>query len=181
MWLEEERRPGKFFQLDNDESGSYIMSSKDLCVIDKLEENIKRLNNEILSYKVNGLTPVEHNDIIQEKYLILYKKIEKNAQKIDILYDSLNIAKNDDELLKLNIELEELKKQRIELREKKSILQSKKVKQKSLNKYQEIIKQIELLKKKTISYYKILKQNEESFRSIKSALVKALMSKKQPL
>lgn len=38
VWLEEERRPGKFFQLENDEEGSYILSSKDLCVIDKLEE-----------------------------------------------------------------------------------------------------------------------------------------------
>jgi len=36
--LEEERRPGKLFQLENDENGSYILSSKDLCTIDKLEE-----------------------------------------------------------------------------------------------------------------------------------------------
>ncbi len=38
VWLEEERRPGKLFQLENDENGSYILSSKDLCTIDKLEE-----------------------------------------------------------------------------------------------------------------------------------------------
>jgi putative protease len=38
VWLEEERRPGKLFQLDNDKDGSYIMSSKDLCTIDRLEE-----------------------------------------------------------------------------------------------------------------------------------------------
>lgn len=36
--LEEERRPGKLFQLENDGGGSHIMSSKDLCVIDRLEE-----------------------------------------------------------------------------------------------------------------------------------------------
>lgn len=36
--LEEERRPGKFFQLDWDEDGSYILSSRDLCTIDKLQE-----------------------------------------------------------------------------------------------------------------------------------------------
>ncbi|HKL44553.1 MAG TPA: GxxExxY protein [Candidatus Absconditabacterales bacterium] len=38
VWLEEERRPGKLFQLENDENGSYILSSKDLCTIDRLEE-----------------------------------------------------------------------------------------------------------------------------------------------
>ena len=39
VWLEEERRPGKFFQLDQGEDGTnFIMSSRDLCTIDRLEE-----------------------------------------------------------------------------------------------------------------------------------------------
>jgi len=38
--LEEEKRPGQFFQLENDGEGSHVMSSKDLCVIDRLEEII---------------------------------------------------------------------------------------------------------------------------------------------
>lgn len=36
--LEEERRPGKLFQVEGDENGSYILSSKDLCTIDRLKE-----------------------------------------------------------------------------------------------------------------------------------------------
>ncbi len=36
--LEEERRPGKLFQLEWDEDGSHILSSKDLCTIDRLKE-----------------------------------------------------------------------------------------------------------------------------------------------
>ena len=36
--LEEERRPWKLFQLENDENWSHILSSKDLCVINKLDE-----------------------------------------------------------------------------------------------------------------------------------------------
>ncbi len=36
--LEEERRPGKLFQLEGDEQWSHILSSKDLCTIDKLQE-----------------------------------------------------------------------------------------------------------------------------------------------
>lgn len=38
VWLEEERRPGKLFQLEWDEEWSYILSSKDLCTIDRLKE-----------------------------------------------------------------------------------------------------------------------------------------------
>lgn len=41
VWLEEERRPGKFFQLDQGEDGtSFIMSSRDLCTIKRLAEII---------------------------------------------------------------------------------------------------------------------------------------------
>jgi len=40
VWLEEEKRPWKFFQLEWDESGSYIMSSKDMCTIHRLQEII---------------------------------------------------------------------------------------------------------------------------------------------
>jgi hypothetical protein len=36
--LEEERRPWKLFQLEGDETGSHILSSKDLCAIDNLSE-----------------------------------------------------------------------------------------------------------------------------------------------
>lgn len=38
--LEEERRPWKLFQLENDENGTHILSSKDLCVINRLDEII---------------------------------------------------------------------------------------------------------------------------------------------
>ena len=38
--LEEERRPGKLFQLEWDEDGSHILSSKDLCTIARLKEII---------------------------------------------------------------------------------------------------------------------------------------------
>ena len=36
--LEEERRPGKLFPLEGDEDGSHILSSKDLCTIERLKE-----------------------------------------------------------------------------------------------------------------------------------------------
>lgn len=38
VYVEEERRPGKLFQMVEDEEWSYLMSSKDLCTIEKLWE-----------------------------------------------------------------------------------------------------------------------------------------------
>ncbi len=34
VYLEEEKRPGKFFKVEEDETGSFLLSSKDLCVIE---------------------------------------------------------------------------------------------------------------------------------------------------
>jgi collagenase-like PrtC family protease len=38
VYLEEEKRPGRLFQLVEDEQGSYLLSSKDLCTIERLKE-----------------------------------------------------------------------------------------------------------------------------------------------
>ncbi len=147
--------------------------------INELENNIQKIDKEILSYLVNDLSPVKYNNDIQNEYLSLAEEIEVNSKQIDILQDSFDITKDNNKLFKINISLEELKNIRVELREEKSILQRKKIKQKDVNRYQELIKQMEILKRDTNSFYKILEQNEESFESIKNALVKALMSKKQ--
>ena len=38
VYLEEEKRPWKFFKVEEDESGSFLLSSKDLCTIEHGEE-----------------------------------------------------------------------------------------------------------------------------------------------
>jgi len=38
VYLEEEKRPGKFFKVEEDETGSFLFSSKDLCTIEHDEE-----------------------------------------------------------------------------------------------------------------------------------------------
>jgi len=38
VYLEEEKRPGKFFKVEEDETGSFLLSSKDLCTIEHRDE-----------------------------------------------------------------------------------------------------------------------------------------------
>ena len=49
--LTEETRPGQFFPIEEDDNGTYIMNSKDLCLFDRLEE-IKDVG--IDSIKIEG-------------------------------------------------------------------------------------------------------------------------------
>ncbi len=49
--LVEEKRPGEYFPIEEDESGTYIFNSKDLCMIDSIKEIIE---SGIDSLKIEG-------------------------------------------------------------------------------------------------------------------------------
>lgn len=51
VYLEEEQRPGQFIPVEEDEHGTYIMNSKDLCLIEYLKD-LKEAG--IVSFKVEG-------------------------------------------------------------------------------------------------------------------------------
>lgn len=53
FYIEDQREPGQFYQIDEDEHGTYIMNSKDLCVIEHLKE-LKEAG--VCSFKVEGRT-----------------------------------------------------------------------------------------------------------------------------
>lgn len=50
-YLMEEKRPGEYFQVIEDDKGTYIMNSKDLCMIEYIPELVK---SGIYSFKIEG-------------------------------------------------------------------------------------------------------------------------------
>lgn len=50
-YLMEEKRPGEYYQVIEDDKGTYIMNSKDLCMIEHIPELIK---SGIYSFKIEG-------------------------------------------------------------------------------------------------------------------------------
>ena len=49
--IQEENRPGEYYPIEEDESGTYIMNSKDMCLIDELD---KLIESGIDSFKIEG-------------------------------------------------------------------------------------------------------------------------------
>lgn len=49
--IQEENRPGEYYPIEEDGSGTYIMNSKDLCLIDELD---KLIDAGINSFKIEG-------------------------------------------------------------------------------------------------------------------------------
>lgn len=66
FYLEEGERKGQFLPIDEDEYGTYIMNSKDLCAIDYLEE---LRDAGVISFKVEGRNKTEYyNSLITRAY-----------------------------------------------------------------------------------------------------------------
>jgi len=55
--LQEEKRQGEFFTVEEDSNGTYIMNSRDLCLIDKLNE---LADAGVASFKIEGRMKNEH-------------------------------------------------------------------------------------------------------------------------
>ncbi|MBR6173941.1 MAG: U32 family peptidase [Eubacterium sp.] len=51
LYLEEESRPGEYLPIEEDERGTYILNSKDLCMIEHIPEMVKA---GIASFKIEG-------------------------------------------------------------------------------------------------------------------------------
>jgi putative protease len=57
LLLEEELRPGEYLEVEEDDKGTYILNSKDLCLMPKLD---KIINAEIDSFKIEGRNKSEY-------------------------------------------------------------------------------------------------------------------------
>ena len=57
IYLEEEKRPGEFMATEEDEHGTYIMNSKDMCLLPHLKELV---DAGVCSFKVEGRNKTEY-------------------------------------------------------------------------------------------------------------------------
>ncbi len=83
--LEEKERPGELMEIDEDEYGTYLMNSRDLCAIDYLEE---MKDAWIISFKVEGRNKtVNYISSVWLAYREAIDAIEKWEK-----YDSLKLS-----------------------------------------------------------------------------------------
>ncbi|PIW53158.1 MAG: hypothetical protein COW17_04250 [Sulfurimonas sp. CG12_big_fil_rev_8_21_14_0_65_36_1453] len=113
----------------------------------------------------------------------IYVKIDISIQKLkdDKCRDALDLAKESNERKELTKEINDLKQELQELRDKKTELTSKLLNKHTIAKYMELEKELERIIRLVKSEEKMLENNKAAYLSIRSALVKALTSKKQKL
>ncbi len=79
VYLEEENRPGKLFQLIEDNDGSYLLSSKDLCTIERLGEVLQIVDG----LKIEGRSK-------SERYTAATVKAYKHVRDALLKWTSIN-------------------------------------------------------------------------------------------
>jgi len=155
-----------------------IYLKADLAIRD-LQQDMDNKNAEIMDLCINGLSPVEYNDKNTDEKNKIINILIDYERNLDSFYDSLKFAKNDNEKKELEKEIELTKTLMQEMREEKKELLDKSVKRSNINKFMALEKNVASLNRALKKETRILNQNEDSFDSIKSALIKALISKKQ--
>ena len=86
--LAEKTRPNEFFSLDEDEYGTYILNSKDLCLIDRLQEII---DAGLDSIKIEGrMKSLYYVANVTRTYKNAVKLISENKEVPDNLKEELN-------------------------------------------------------------------------------------------
>jgi len=144
-----------------------------------LNKAIDKKEEEIISLYQDGLSPAEYNNKLIELTNTNGKKVVTCEYKLDVCYDSLKLSKDDDEKNKLKKEISSIKKDLQNLKVEKGELSNKSISRSDINKAIAIEKEIDQMRKLLKREERVLAQNDTSFQSIKMALVKALISKKQ--
>ena len=149
--------------------------------IEFIETDLSALENKAKSFYKDDISPLEYNNRINKEFKNIDEEIQYNEQRISILRDSLHLIKDEAEMQKIDEQLDQHQTKRLLLRNKRAALIKDKIKQLQVYEYEETMKKIEEIQRATKAKYVILNKNQNAYEAMKNALMKALISKKQPL
>ena len=156
--------------------------------IKKATDEIEVLNKSIKTLYINNLSPLDYHAMLIKKQNKVEVQISDNKEKLERLSDTLNTLKRDN----LNIlknenedqkekEIQNIKEELQRLMDEKRDMKHNAVDMNLIIKYKNIRQKIDTLTREIQENEKKLLQKEETYLSIKYALIKALASKKIPL
>lgn len=146
-----------------------------------LDAQMRKLDDEIETLYIGEYSPLEYHEIYTREKQKLIDTIAHLTVKYDKVFDAYEMEKNEEKIQRLEVEIDKIKHQIMGFRERKNNFSKKAIKRDILLKYNELVKNFEALEREKKREQRMLTQNEESYLSIKSALTKALISKKQLL
>ena len=147
--------------------------------IQEIKEYAREIDKKILEFFVDGISPVEYNKECRKDRQKLTELLRVEARVLQDMLDDIYGIKDPKEKEQHRIDIEEKKQEIKAIKLTIEKISSKEVKRGVLDKYLKLEREMDSILRDIKAQEKILKQNTDSFLSIKNSLVKALISKKQ--
>ncbi|MFA5453891.1 MAG: hypothetical protein WC272_01070 [Sulfurimonas sp.] len=144
----------------------------------EIRDKIDILEEDIVNYYINGISPVEYNSDISQKIEKIFQSLVYATKRLNTYSDALDSSKQDSQKDVLRADIQKIKHDIQLQKDEKNRLSSKMLNKTQLIKYNNIRREIDSLKRQEKRDEKTLSQNRASFHSIKNSLIKALTSKK---
>lgn len=137
--------------------------------------------DKIQEHMIGDLTPLEYNSDINIDVQKVIEKINISRHKLDVTVDSIDSSKDKSRKQMFKQDAKDIREHLDELNKEKDFLINKKIQSNKLNQYVMLQREVDSLDRNYKRESQILEQNEKAYQSIKNALVKALISKKELL
>lgn len=144
-----------------------------------LEEEMMEIDDEIEELYIEDLSPKEYQTSIVNKRKNIEEIMDEEKKELEQCHDSLKLSKDPKERRMLNQEIINIRIYLEELVEDKAILADEMIDPQIIEQYYALEDEVEYIMAKLKREKKILKQNEDTYISIKHAIISALISKKQ--
>jgi hypothetical protein len=146
-----------------------------------LKEALDKIDDKVDELYIGEHSPVEYNEIFNKEKQKLDDALAKQKEKIQKYYDAYRVEKDEQKVHKISLDIEKIRREREILTERKENFMRKALAKNILKEYINLEKEYETLSRELKREQRLLDQNETSYLSIKSALTRALISKKQTL
>ncbi len=150
-------------------------------LIKELKVETQAIDKQILELYINGHTPVDYNNAFIKEKQKFEKELSTKRYKLQKVLELTLITQDENRQTSYRQEIIDMKEDIEGISKNITNLISKELAKSVIDNYLRLEKNLDAKVRDLKAHEKILSQNTKSFLSIKSALVKALIAKKQRL
>lgn len=155
--------------------------SKTISTIKLLKINIEQENKKISKLYINNLSPIQYQNNILKSKKEFEINITNTKKELEKLSDSIFQESNKTKIKTLENKKIDLIDYLAKLQKEKQSILSKKPKREIIQQYTQLQKELDTMNRQLSIANKTIKQNQQSYLTLRDSLVKSLISKKQKI
>jgi len=147
--------------------------------VEDLTEDMYDIDDDLYSMFIADSSPVEYNNELLKFQNEITEDIAFEIKELKSFSDKYDSSNNSTEKKEMKIIMQDIKDDLIDFKTKRDNIAAKMLDKSVISEYRALEKEMEECIRQIKAEERILKQNEESYTSVKKTLTKALISKKK--